>query len=525
MTTTAKNPILEGFYPDPSICAVGEDFYLVNSSFAYFPGVPIFHSKDLAHWEQIGNVLDREEQINLHQCGHSAGIFAPTIRYHKGTFYMITTNVSGGGNFIVTASNPAGPWSNPYFLGKAAEGIDPSLFFDDDGTCYYIGQRDNTEGITYDGDKEIWVQELDLDTMQLVGESKRVWKSALYGAVWSEGPHLYKKDGWYYVLIAEGGTGPEHAISVARSRNVYGPYEGNKANPIFTHRHLGRDYGIRYVGHSDIVETTAGDWYIVMLASRPCEGHSNIGRETFLAKVEWEYDWPVINPGVGMLTEKVPVNLPPFVFPEPEDFFHFYSEKPDYRLLRLRNPKEEYYSTTERYGFLRLYHSKETLSQKSTPTFVGVRQCHYNYTASTMMEFAPLNESESAGLTIYQNDLYHIKFEVTKVNNQNILQLRFHKKGEDVELGSVVLSEMVDKLQKETIFLKVVNRGQTAWFYYSLNGNDYSLITGDVSVRELSTEVAGGFVGCTIGMYATSNGAESNNYADFAYLSYKNIIG
>ncbi|OYP34205.1 glycoside hydrolase 43 family protein, partial [Lachnotalea glycerini] len=143
---TISNPILSGFYPDPSICRVGDDFYLVNSSFAYFPGVPIFHSKDMAHWEQIGNILDRNSQLPLKGCGHSQGIFAPTIRYFNGTFYMITTNVSGGGNFIVTTKNPKGPWSEPYFLGEDATGIDPSLFFDEDGSCYYVGTRPNPKG-------------------------------------------------------------------------------------------------------------------------------------------------------------------------------------------------------------------------------------------------------------------------------------------------------------------------------------------------------------------------------------------
>jgi beta-xylosidase len=157
----AINPILPGFYPDPSICRVGEDFYLVNSSFAYFPGVPIWHSNNLARWEQIGNVLDRNSQLPLDKSGHSGGIFAPTIRYHNGIFYMITTNVSGGGNFIVTATKPEGPWSEPYLLGGEAQGIDPSLFFDQDGTCYYVGTRPNPEGVRYNGDWEIYVQKLD----------------------------------------------------------------------------------------------------------------------------------------------------------------------------------------------------------------------------------------------------------------------------------------------------------------------------------------------------------------------------
>ena len=182
--TIVHNPILPGFYPDPSICAVGRDFYLVNSTFAYFPGVPIFHSRDLAHWRQIGNVLTRPSQLPLDGCRHSRGIYAPTLRYHDGTFYLITTNISGGGNFIVTAQDPAGPWSEPYWLGDVAQGIDPSLLFDDDGRCYYVGNRPNPAGEQYGGDWEIWAQELDLTTMRLTGESHALWKGALRDVIW-----------------------------------------------------------------------------------------------------------------------------------------------------------------------------------------------------------------------------------------------------------------------------------------------------------------------------------------------------
>jgi Beta-xylosidase len=536
---TVKNPILEGFYPDPSICAVGDDFYLVTSSFAYFPGVPIFHSKDLAHWEQIGNILDREEQLPLEGCGHSKGIYAPTLRYNNGVFYMITTNVSGGGNFIVTAADPAGEWSKPYFLGTAAEGIDPSLFFDTDGTCYYIGQRDNTEGISYSGDKEIWIQELDLQQMKLIGESRRIWKSALYDSVWSEGPHIYKKDDWYYLMIAEGGTGPEHAVTIARSHNIYGPYEGNKANPILTHRHLGSNYPIRYVGHGDLVKTKNQEWYIVLLASRHCEGYSNLGRETFLAKIVWENDWPVVNIGIGMLTEEVDINLEPYHIPELSQTYHFFGDKLDDRMLKLRNPKEEMYSLKERLGFLRLKLSKEALSEMASPTFVGIRQAHYHYMITTLMEFLPKQISERAGLTIYQRNEYHMRYEVTRKDETNMLCLSLCKKAEQTDNPfsdeEIVKESLIETLitekeiskkgcnEKVSIVLKIVNHGQRAWFYYSLDKQNYELLVGDISVKDLSTEIAGGFTGCTLGMFATANRIESDNFADFAFLDYQEI--
>src|SRR5699024_1044483 len=206
MTNKFKNPILEGFSPDPSVCSVGDDYYLVTSTFSYFPGVPIYHSKDLVNWQQIGNILERREQIELMGGRLSQGIYAPCLRYHKGLFYMITTNVTNGGNFYVTAIDPTGAWSDPYYL-KDAPGIDPSLFFDDNNHCYYLGTRPRITGCKYDGDWEIWIQELDLETHQLIGISTSIWHGAMRHAIWPEGPHLYKKDGYYYLMIAEGGTG------------------------------------------------------------------------------------------------------------------------------------------------------------------------------------------------------------------------------------------------------------------------------------------------------------------------------
>lgn len=260
---TANNPILSGFYPDPSICRAGDDYYIVNSSFVYAPGVPIFHSRDLAHWEQIGNILNRKEQLPVEGSEISRGIFAPTIRYHEGLFYMITTNVSYGGNFIVTAKKPEGPWSDPYYLGEEAAGIDPSLFFDEDGKCYYCGTRPNPEGVRYNGDWEIWVQELDLNTMKLTGESMTIWKGAVKDCIWPEGPHIYKIGEYYYLMHAEGGTGPEHSISVARSRKLFQWFEGCPRNPIFTHRNLGMDYPVIYAGHGDLVDDGHGNWYTI----------------------------------------------------------------------------------------------------------------------------------------------------------------------------------------------------------------------------------------------------------------------
>ena len=511
--TTAHNPILKGFYPDPSVCRVGDDFYIVCSSFVYAPGVPIFHSKDLAHWEQIGHVLHDEEQLPV--SGEiSRGIFAPTIREHNGTFYMITTNVSHGGNFIVTAKDPAGPWSKPYYLGEDAPGIDPSLFFDDDGKCYYVGTRPNPEGVRYNGDWEIWVQELDLNTMKLTGESMAIWKGAVKDVIWPEGPHLYKKDGYYYLLHAEGGTGPEHAISVARSKELFKWFEGCPRNPIFSHRNLGKDYPIIYAGHGDLVDDKNGNYYIVMLASRPCQKHCSIGRETFLAKVEWEDGWPVINPGIGKLTDDVEVPFEEHPFPQENDWsdtLHFYSDKLDDRLVGIEKRNEEIYSLTERPGFMRLHTRKERIEDTCYPSYLGLRQKNYSFKVNTRVEFNPANENECGGLVLFQNHANHLVVEIVKRNGALELQVRTVIKGEEEVIASTLLHNPSAEIE-----IKAKNQSASVWL---IRGNNYILVKDDVDLIPYTTEEAGGFVGCTVGMYTSSNGEESNNNCDFSWLS------
>ena len=412
MSVTATNPILPGFYPDPSICAVGDDFYLVNSTFAYFPGIPIMHSKDLAHWEQIGNACDRESQLPLGDTGHSRGLFAPTIRYHEGTFYIICTNVSYGGNFIITAQNPTGPWSEPHYI-EGADGIDPSLFFDEDGTCYYIGTHPNPAGCQYDGDWYIWIQELDIENMKLVGEVHNVWNGAMRNIIWPEGPHLYKIGEYYYIMHAEGGTGPDHAVTVCRSKNVYGPYENNFCNPILTHRHLGRKYPICYVGHADLVKTINDEWYMVMLAVRPLEGYTTMGRETFLARVEWENDWPVVNPGVGRLTDTVEINLPKWTAYTAESNEYVFSTMgqlpPEFMVLR--NADKSHYSLEKGKGLLMLFDT-HTLKEQASPSYLALRQKHHHFMAKALLDVSNLSEDKRAGIAYVQNNLYNLRVEV-----------------------------------------------------------------------------------------------------------------
>ena len=522
MRERIDNPILPGFYPDPSICRVEEDYYLVTSTFAYFPGVPIFHSRDLVHWEQIGNILDRKSQLDLTEVRHSEGIFAPTLRYNKGTFYMITTNVGHGGNFIVTSENPAGPWSDPYFI-KNAEGIDPSLFFDDDGKCYYTGTKDRREGAAYYGDNEIWLQELDLNTMSLVGESYALWHSALKDAVWPEGPHIYKKDGRYYLLIAEGGTGHEHAVTIASSDCLTKPFVGHKCNPILTHRHLGHDYPIVNVGHADLVETQKGEWYMVVLASRPYGGYyRNLGRETFLVPLVWEDGWPVINPGIGLLEDTVIVpDLPSQLAISPSEKEEFDDDSIPYNFMYLRNPNFSNYRLDERKGHLRLKAAPETITELSSPTFVCIRQTGISFEYEASMQFTPISDEDEAGIVILQSNCFNYRMVCTLRENFKVVMLIKCQDGREEVVNQISIEDI--HRNQSPIRLRLIADKQELQFAFSYDGYSYHIVKAGVDARILSSDVAGGFVGNTIGIYCSSNGQPSEAYADFDWVSYKNL--
>lgn len=362
MQATFHNPILPGFHPDPSICRVGYDFYLVASSFEYFPGVPIFHSRDLVHWRQLGHVLARPSQLDTAGLLPSKGIYAPTLRHHAGRFYMITTRVTnapgfsqrtdGGGNFIVTADDPGGPWSEPAWL-PGAPGIDPSLFFDDDGRAYYCGNREPLAGPRFAGHREIWLQRFDYDALQLVDEPVTIYEGL--SGMHVEAPHLYKRNGWYYLLFAEGGTFANHAVSVARSRTVAGPYEPCLRNPIVTHRHYGRQAAITSVGHMDLVEAPDGSWWAVLLGVRPQGGQTLLGRESFLAPIRWEDDWPLVDtPSGGVELRGLAPTLASHPWPAPPACDQFEQPELGPSWVALRTPHAPIYDVAARASHLRL---------------------------------------------------------------------------------------------------------------------------------------------------------------------------
>lgn len=519
---TFENPILPGYAPDPSVVRVGRDFYLTNSSFEYFPGLPIYHSRDLVNWQLIGHALHRESQIDLDTADSSGGVHAPTIRYHDGTFYVIVTNIVNNKpvNLVVTADDPRGPWSEPYIIDDAP-GIDPSLLFDDDGRAWYTGNWHPPDP-AFDGEAEIWLQEFDLDTMQLTGERHYAWRGCCQGAH-AEGPHLYKKDGYYYLLIAEGGTGFEHAVTIAVSDAPTGPYLNNPRNPILTHRHLSHDHPITGVGHADLVDTPDGRWFAVALGWRMIDGaHGVLGRETFLARVTWEtepYEWkerrytfPVIAPATGRITLDARM---PFKGTEQTLETDFVDEF-DADTLNLewnmrRTHDELFYSLDDNPGFLRLRANAGAVGPRARYSFLGIRQRDFEYVAETRMQFEPRSDADEAGVVLMMNDRSALFLTL----RDGELALRRLLNGDTTAVASATVTATDIELRVHAAYL-------SADFEYRLPGREWKSLATDVDLTSLSPAVIDGFnyTGVYIGLYATGNGA-AGGYADFDYLRYQ----
>lgn len=518
MKAVATNPILPGFYPDPSIVRAGDDYYILNSSFAYFPGLPIMHSKDLANWHQIGNVLCDDESLPLDGTRLSQGLFAPTIRYHEGRFYVVCTNISRGGNFIVTADNINGPWSKPVYI-KGADGIDPSIFFDDDGKIYYIGTHPNPEGEKYGGDYYIYIGELDKETFQFTGEKVNVWNGSMRNIIWPEGPHLYKKDDYYYIMHAEGGTGPNHCEAICRSKSLFGPYENNMNNPIITHRDMGSQYPIQYVGHADLVETPEGEWFMVMLGVRRTEGFTTIGRETFIAKVIWEDGWPVVNPGVAKLTQTVDTGLEEAAWDDDvkaDRNYQFSSmEKIGPEFLTLRNEQEGRYVLSSK--GLEIKASKLSVTEESNPSYLGMRVQNHAFKASATAIHEAADKDVTKGLVMMQNEGFSLRVEAAGDTVSAILR----QNEKDEVIGSVNIADEAANNEGCSQVSFVIRADGLKAQPGVIIGNK-ELLFDEADIRALSTEIAGGFVGCTIGMYASDNsGKDLENSAVFTNFKYE----
>lgn len=495
-----RNPVLPGFHPDPSVCRVGSDYYVVASSFEYFPGIPIFHSRDLVNWRQIGHCLTRASQLPLAGARASGGVWAPTLRHHDGTFYMTTTNTSSGGNFIVTATSAEGPWSEP--IPVAQPGIDPSLFFDDDGSVYYTTSHEGA-----------FQSRINPNTGELLGEPKVLWAGT--GGQYPEGPHLYRRDGWYYLLLSEGGTEYGHMITMARSKSPWGPFEPCARNPLLSHR--SHKSPIQGLGHADLVDTPDGHWFAVALGFRP-NGYPpcyHLGRETFLVPVKWEADgFPSFgDQGRVQLEEETPLSLEPLPEATARDDFTSGALAPHWN--HLRNPEPELYSLSERPGYLRLRGSAAGLDDIAATAWLGQRQRHFAVQITTCLEFRPETEAEEAGLVVRMNERHHYEVFVTLRGGA----------------PSVVLRRRIGSLQAEVATARLPPSEQgwvlaleadrdTYRFRYGSSGSEL-LPLGEGETRYLSTEVAGGFTGVYFALYATGNGAPCRGPADFDWFDYQ----
>ncbi|MFZ3322916.1 MAG: glycoside hydrolase family 43 protein [Usitatibacter sp.] len=504
MPATYRNPILPGFHADPSVVRAGQDYYLVTSSFEYFPGVPVYRSRDLVHWKQVGNALTRESQLKLAGQKSSKGIFAPTLRWNDGTFYMVTTNIENGGSFFVTTKDPAGEWSEPIFVGEKGFSMDPSLFFDDDGKVYYTRHGGGRNG-------GIYQSQIDLATGALREEPKLIWPGT--GGIWPEGPHLYKVKGTYYVMISEGGTSYQHSLTVARSRSPWGPFEANPANPILTHRDK-PELPLQAVGHGDLVQTADGAWWVVLLGIRPTNRHHHLGRETLLAPVSWDAKrWPHVNRDEPLALEMSAAGLPRWSpFPAEALRTEFDGSMLGPQWVHLRTASTDRWSLAQRAGFLRLNGNGETVDEIGSPAFVARRQEHFRMRAATRVEFVPAGEKQVAGLVLRQDEANHYELRIAG------------SPGRRVELATrvagVTTVQGTQPIEAGPVILRVDAYRDRYEFSCAVGGGPWVPV-GSAPTEPLSSERTGGFTGVFIGMYASGAAGATMPPADFAWFDYE----
>lgn len=520
-----KNPIIPGFHPDPSICRVGDDYYLVNSSFEWFPGVPIFHSRDLVNWEPLGYVLDRPSQLTFKKnMKWSAGIWAPTIRYNNGVFYVIVTckqcqkdDPSASDNLLVTATNPAGPWSDPIWI-KDAPGIDPSLYFED-GKAYYAGggatDRSNPGWEEkYPGNHHVYIQEVDLKTGESLSKKVLLTSGHAIDAKYAEGPHIYKIGKKYVLLVSEGGTWQNHAVTAFDADSIFGPYTALQANPVLSHRQLGNGADISAIGHADLVQTQNGEWWSVLLGVRDGNGFNQLGRETFLTPVRWEGSNPVFNPGIGrVLIEQKRPDLPwsPFVKKPSRDDFD--GERLDFQWNFLRNPLTKWYRLTN--GNLEIELRPEKSSELVNPSLIARRIEHHDFSATTMLTFSSALKNEQAGIIALQNDSNQYRLMLGSG------KLTLYKICKKQNVRDQIIAE-VDYMGK-TVVLGIKAKELKLQFYYGKDEESLEPFGDLQDASILSSTVAGGFIGPFVGMYATSSGMGSINVAKFGWFEYREL--
>jgi xylan 1,4-beta-xylosidase len=501
-----RNPILAGFYSDASIARAGNRYYLVSSTFAYFPGIPVLESADLVHWKKIGDVIARRSQLDFDGLGISRGVFAPDIEFHDGTFYVLNTAVDNGGNYFVTAKNAAGPWSDPVWL-KDLDGIDPSLFFDDDGKAYVVNNGPPEGSPQYSGHRAIWIQQLDVAAGKLIGPRKVLLDKGVDPArkpIWIEGPHLYRRNGWYYLLCAEGGTGPQHSEVILRARSPWGPFVPYEGNPILTQRDLppGRDAPITNAGHADLIQAPDGSWWAVFLASRTYgDTHYNTGRETFLLPVEWKNDWPTILPNGQPI---------PYVVRGPaqmsaasqapatgnftwRDDFDAPVLNPEW--MHVRVPRENWVDLRAKPGTLTIHAQATPLESLKNPSFLARRQQHMSFEASTAFAL-PRAGRVAAGLVAFQSEDFWYLFGARRVGREVQVFLQRRKARVTEMLAAATLPA------DAPLILKIRGEAAAYSFLYAAAGQPWQTLRDNEDGTLLSTDVAGGFVGATVGPFA-----------------------
>ena len=545
-----KNPIIAGNYPDPSICRVGDDYYIACSSFEMYPGIPVFHSRNLADWEKIGYALSRENGFYVSNNACVSGIMAPTLRYHNGLFYIIDANFSDAGNFIITAENPAGPWSQPHWL-TDVPGIDASIFFDHDGKCYVAGTGEVWENGSGEKERGIWAAEYDIDNFRMAGEPAVIWNSALRGAASPEAPHLYHIGDYYYLVIAEGGTEHYHSVAVARSREVLGWYEGNPANPVLTHRQFGLDYPVTNIGHADLVQTPDERWYAVMLGSRQIGGrHKNLGRETFFCPVDWEEGWPLFSKLTGKVEPEY--EIPDFTGgscqPDASASGKKTGEKAENVLFGIKtglspdclfwgSPGEHFYDIAGdglhlkclKRSLLHELESERPGAEKNfdrTIAMLGCWQTDRCFTLSCVMKFDPENE-ETAGLALVQAMNHQIRMEVFAagenkkvriVMNTSSYQVPTYAPGFSYHMHEKILAE-ADITGQERICLLIKADGQRISFYVGEKEEELTCLAADADCGALAPDYLGNMTGTVLSAFASANGGESGNEAVFEKIS------
>ena len=504
-----KNPVLRGMYPDPSMCAANGKYYMVCSTFQYFPGVPLFESDDLINWKQIGHVLTRKSQLLVDKNNTSAGIYAPNIRFHDGRFYMVVTNVSNIGNFYVYTDDIYGEWSDPILVEQ--DGIDPTLFFDDDGKTYFISNGNDKDGTGY-----IQISEIDITNGKKLSENKPLWYGT--GGRYIEAPHLYKFGEYYYVLNAEGGTEYGHMVNYARSKNLMGPYEPCPANPILTNRNLG-GYQLQGAGHGDILQAADGTWWFCHLAFRQIDRYMpfhHLGRETCMEPVFWKDGWFYIgtqyNPrfttqgfGTALLEVEAPEN---HKFTK-QDFsytktFENLSQKNDWCFLC--NPDESKYVFNK--DSIEITSSSVSIdSAEGSPSFTGVRQCEFNETTEVSVDFLKVADGAEAGISVYMDPNHHYDLYVKAENGGYAAEC-------SVKIGPARQIIAKSGLSDAKASFKIVS-APYGYTFYLIEG-DKEINFGYTDSRYLSSEVACGFTGVFTGLFV--QGGDDISRAKFTNL-------